>query len=72
MIQHSCSVHVQWPRLADVRKLTEKSALFAVLTGAIAPILPLYTISLGPLYLKILRPPLLKYKLGFSKDEATK
>ena len=26
--------------------------------GAIAPILPLYTISLGPLYHKILRPPL--------------
>ena len=26
--------------------------------GAIAPILPLYTISLGPLFHKILRPPL--------------
>ena len=31
---------------------------FAVLMGPIAPILPLYTISLGPLYHKILRPPL--------------
>ena len=29
-----------------------------VLMGAIAPILPLYTISLGPLYHKIIRPPL--------------
>ena len=47
--------------------LTEKSSLFAVLTGAIAPTLPLYTISLGPLYHKILRPPLLKYKLGLAK-----
>ena len=67
MIQHSCSVRVQWPRLADFRMLTEKSALFAVLTSAIAPILPLYTISLGPLYHKILSPPLLKYKLGLAK-----
>ena len=47
--------------------LTEKSALIAVLTGAIAPILPPYTISLGPLYHKILSPPLLKYKLGLAK-----
>ena len=67
MIQHSCSVRVQWPRLADFRMLTEKSALIAVLTGAIAPILPPYTISLGPLYHKILSPPLLKYKLGLAK-----
>ena len=52
--------------------LTEKNALFAVLTSAIAPILPLYTISLGPLYHEILPPPLLKYKLAFSKDEASK
>ena len=29
--------------------------------GAIAPILPLYTISLGTLYHKILRPPLARY-----------
>ena len=36
-----------------------KSAPFAVLMGAIAPILPLYTISLGHLYHKILRPPLI-------------
>ena len=67
MIQHSCSVRVQWPRLADFRMLTKKSALIAVLTGAIAPILPPYTISLGPLYHKILSPPLLKYKLGLAK-----
>ena len=33
-------------------------APFAVLMGAIAPTLPLYTISLGPLYHEILRPPL--------------
>ena len=32
-----------------------------------APILPPYTISLGPLYHKILSPPLLKYKLGLAK-----
>ena len=37
----------------------QKSAPLAVLIGAIAPIMPLYTISLGPLYHKILRPPLL-------------
>ena len=68
MIQHSCSVRVQWPRSADFRMLTEKSTLKSeVLTGAIAPILPTYTISLGLLYHKILSPPLLKYKLGLAK-----
>ena len=36
----------------------KKSAPFAVLMGTIEPILPLYTISLGPLYHKILRWPL--------------
>ena len=36
----------------------QKRAPLEVLMGAIAPILPLYTISLGPLYHKILRPPL--------------
>ena len=35
-----------------------KSAPFAVLLGAIAPLLQLYIISLGPLYRIILRPPL--------------
>ena len=35
-----------------------KSAPFEDLMGTIAPILPLYTISLGPFYHKILRPPL--------------
>ena len=39
-------------------KLPRKSAPLAVLMGAIVPMLPLYTISLGPLYHKILRPPL--------------
>ena len=38
-------------------KTPKKSALFAVLMAAITPILPLYTISLGHLYHKILRPP---------------
>ena len=37
---------------------SQKSAPFVVLMSAIAPILPLCTISLGPLYHKILRPPL--------------
>ena len=32
---------------------------FAVLIGAIALILPLYTVTMGPLYHKILRPPLI-------------
>ena len=32
--------------------------MFAVLMGAIAPVLPLYAMSLGPLYHKIFRPPL--------------
>ena len=36
----------------------KKSVPFAVLMGAIVPILPLYTVSLGPLYHKILYPPL--------------
>ena len=42
------SMHPNLPRKAPL----------AVLMGAIAPIMPLYTISLGPLYHKILRPPL--------------
>ena len=36
----------------------KKSAPFAVLMGAIAPILPLHTTSLGLIYHKILRPSL--------------
>ena len=36
----------------------QKSVLFAVLMGDIVPILPVYTVSLGPLYHKILYPPL--------------
>ena len=36
----------------------KKSVPFAVLMSAIVPILPLYTVSLGPLYHKILYPPL--------------
>ena len=36
----------------------QKSVPFAVLMGAIVPILPVYTVSLGPLYHKILYPPL--------------
>ena len=36
----------------------KKSVPFAVLMGTIVPILPLYTVSLGPLYHKILYPPL--------------
>ena len=39
---------------------SQKSAPFVVLMSAITPILPLCTISLGPLYHKILRPPLWK------------
>ena len=37
---------------------SRESAPFAVLMDVIAPILPPYTISLGPLYHKILRLPL--------------
>ena len=40
---------------------SQKSALSAVLMGAIVPILPLYTTSLGTLYHKILRPSLARY-----------
>ena len=42
---------------------------FAVLMGAIALILPPYTvtISLGPLYLKILRPPLIDVNVLHTK-----
>ena len=39
----------------------QRRASFAVLMGAMAPILLLYTISLGPLYHKILRPSLIFY-----------
>ena len=39
-------------------KLPDGSLRRLALMGAIPPILPLYTISLGPLYHKILRPPL--------------
>ena len=39
-------------------KTPQKSAPFAVLMGAIIAMLPLYTISLGPLYRKILHLPL--------------
>ena len=35
----------------------QKSVPFAVLMGDIVPILPVYTVSLGPLYHKILYPP---------------
>ena len=44
-----------FPSEACARNSLEKCA---VLMGAIAPILPLYTISLGPLYHKIFCPPL--------------
>ena len=46
-----------------VPKTPQKSAPFGVLMGTIAPILPLYTISLRPLYHKILSPPLLTIKV---------
>ena len=46
---------------ACARNFLEKCAVCAVLMGAIAPILPLYTTSLGTLYHKILRPSLARY-----------
>ena len=47
-----------FPGGACARNSLKKSASFAVLLSAMAPILPLYTVSLAPLYQKILRPPL--------------
>ena len=48
--------NLNFPGEACARNSLEKCA--AVLMGVIAPILSLYTISLGPLYRKILLPPL--------------
>ena len=45
-----------------LQQIVSELAPFPVLKGAIAPILPLYTISLGPLYHKILRPPLTRVR----------
>ena len=45
-------------------KTPQKSAPFAVLMGAIVPILPLHTISLGLIYHKILCP-----SLGMAADK---
>ena len=45
-----------FPGGACARNSIKKCAVCSAM-GAIAPILPLYTTSLGPLYRKILRPP---------------
>ena len=50
-------------------KPLQESALLAILMGAIVPIMPLYTISLGPLYHKILCPSLEVVAKWFPKEK---
>ena len=50
---------LQSQKFSYALKTPQKSAPFAVLMGAIIAILPLYTISLDPLYHKIVCPPLI-------------